>query len=214
MTEKRYTIILDDTENKENVPAKVVIAYALNRIAANTESFSGLDFGYNHAEEILQELMGKYPNIKVPADKDAQEFLSDTSVLSGEQIESLEKIILSTEITIAESISIVESMNYKESIELYTGDYKFNFLETVSYSFIEDGIEQINAGTCEDDFEERLSMESYGEEGVGARLFILRSGDSADPIATFILSGSTSNGYILRCVSVAAKYSSDSQDHS
>lgn len=213
---KKYTLVLNGTENEQGVTEARVIEYAKNRVLANVEeSIEDVALVSEKLDKIVFHIASNNEEVVASNIEDNLEFLLESLQCEGSVTflsisEAIKEVCL-------DGMGLNDAKNiisiFDEEVEVYTGDFKFKFLDCYRYSHIDALVEMVNEGVGSDDYETRLEIETFGNEVVGEWLVVVESPDTGK-CASFVLSGGTGGGYLMRCVCLTPDYSVDGEYHS
>jgi len=206
--EKQYILILSDTDN-EICSLSRVLEYATNVLKANP--LEALDLGGNDlAKKVFENL-----NLSKEADEEfgdilhSEFFFQDKTEAGDISEQVLSHIALNPIKTLEEAKEVLHVFDEDaKEASFSASSLKFNFLECYAYSHLETVVESLR-----EVFDEVDIRDIHDEVVVIGEMLTTISVDN-ETIASFVLSGATGNGYVMRNVFLLAKYSVDGQNHS
>jgi len=223
----KYNLFLSGVDNEDNVSTERVIAYAKNRVMANMGECIKDEIApvYQHLTEVLVDI-----NAIEQDHCFDEEIIKDLSfyIIEEGSLDELDDETIAVILSIKENIGIkalrkafyrsvdentLSKMGLAEAgsiISVFGEEVeaskdvldKFVIGDDYVYSKIETLIEELNLplSVYTDDETDVFSIEEVGEGTLGNTLYIIKECSSPDTVVSFVLSGATGNGYIVRCV--------------
>ena len=199
---KKYNLILDNTDDENNVPIERVVEYARHRLLANKDDYvEGLT-------PIEQNKLHTSLSIK-GEDEDAVEDDLLDALDNPQMARAIEAHIEGITITLDDAKEIIEMYGEEVTVTKPT----FEFLKEYGFGSIESSFLQLNEGVGENDEKNRYNLDTVGSDNCNETLLIV-SDDDGSFIVSFFLSGGNGNGWVMRCVAVSAEFSKDGIYHS
>jgi hypothetical protein len=197
-----YDLELQGTESEYGVPLFRVIAYARNRVMANMfDSLIELPFLNDNLSAILLEIGVDVVEVEVDIEEELKNILEDDELLYRQLRRKLYRVVDREYLSIMSIESASEVIRaFGEEVSISHKHLSFEFGKEYSYSAIDNTIITINNGIGEDSYDEVFSMVELGNEIVGEFFVVLKRFSNDDVVASFVLTGASGSGYILKCI--------------